>query len=70
MSQEMDIITEEVESTGYDYTDLIDNQLGVITQLMSLDIEVYDNLAEERIKAISNAMKIIHKSQRAILECL
>ena len=69
MSHEMDIITEE-EGTEYNYTDLIDNQLGVITQLMSLDIEVYDALAEERIKAISNAMKIIHKSQRSILECL
>ena len=67
MSSELDIITEETE---YNYTDLIDNQLSVISTMSELDIDAYDQLAEDRIKAISNAMKIIHKSQRAILECL
>ncbi|NBW20707.1 MAG: hypothetical protein EBR82_73360 [Caulobacteraceae bacterium] len=67
MSQQIEIVQEETE---YNYTDLIDNQLAVISTMSELDIEAYDTLAEDRIKAISNAMKIIHKSQRAILECL
>ncbi|NBW19696.1 MAG: hypothetical protein EBR82_68165 [Caulobacteraceae bacterium] len=58
MSHEMDIITEE-EGTEYNYTDLIDNQLGVITQLMSLDIEVYDALAEERIPSLNDLSVIV-----------
>ena len=67
MSQEIEIVQEETE---YNYTDLIDNQLAVISAMSELDIDAYDALAEDRIKAMSNAMKIIHKSQRAILECL
>ena len=67
MSQQIEIVQEETE---YNYTDLIDNQLAVISAMSELDIDAYDALAEDRIKAMSNAMKIIHKSQRAILECL
>ena len=67
MSQEIEIVQDETE---YNYTDLIDNQLAVISAMSELDIDAYDALAEDRIKAMSNAMKIIHKSQRAILECL
>lgn len=55
------------EVTDYLYTDLIDNQLTVITTMSDLDPDVYDSLAEDRIRAISMAMKIIHKSQKAIL---
>lgn len=56
------------EGTDYLYTDLIDNQLTVITTMSELDVDAYDALAEDRIRAISMAMKIIHKSQKAILE--
>jgi hypothetical protein len=56
------------EGTEYLYTDLIDNQLTVITTMCDVEPDVYDTFLEDRIRAISMAMKIIHKSQKAILE--
>lgn len=63
-----DIILEE--QTEYSYTDIIENQLTVITTMSELEDGAYDMLAEDRIKAISLAMKIIHKCQRAIIEAI
>lgn len=54
--------------TEYSYTDLIENQITVITTMCELENVLYDTIDVDRIKAVSMAMKIIHKSQRAILD--
>ena len=58
----------ETETTEYSYTDLIENQLSVISAMSELDAGIYDALEVDRIKVMVNAMKIIEKSQKAILE--
>lgn len=68
MSQEPVDAVYETETTEYSYTDLIENQLSVISAMSELDAGIYDALEVDRIKVMVNAMKIIEKSQKAILE--
>lgn len=67
MSDDKDIILED-ESTEYTFIELIDSQLTLITTMCELDGNLYDAIDVDRIKAVSNAMKIIQKSQKAILD--
>lgn len=68
MSQEPVDAVYDAETTEYSYTDLIENQLSVISAMSELDAGIYDALEVDRIKVMVNAMKIIEKSQKAILE--
>lgn len=65
MSEDNDIVLED--EVDYSYTDIIENQLSVISTMSELEDGTYDMLAEDKVKALSLAMKIIHKAQRAIL---
>lgn len=56
-----------LEDGSYTLSELIDNQLLVITTLMDIDVEAYDTFAEDRIKAIVQAMRLIHKSQKVLM---
>jgi len=67
MSDDKDIILED-ETTEYSFIELIDSQLTLITTMCELDGNLYDAIDVDRIKAVSNAMKIIQKSQKAILD--
>ena len=68
MSQEPVDAVYDTETTEYSYTDLIENQLSVISAMSEVDAGIYDALEVDRIKVMVNAMKIIEKSQKAILE--
>ena len=68
MSQEPVDAVYETETTEYSYTDLIENQLTVITTMGDVDVSLYDSAEVDRIKVLVNAMKIIQKCQRAILD--
>ena len=67
MSDDKDIILED-ETTEYSFIELIESQLTLITTMCELDGNLYDAIDVDRIKAVSNAMKIIQKSQKAILD--
>jgi hypothetical protein len=64
------IIGDDDEVSDLSLIEIIENQLTVITTMAELDSEAYDALTEDRIKAISQAMKLIHRSQRAIMSQL
>lgn len=68
MTDEKDLILEEGE--GLSYIEIIENQLTIITTMVELESEAYDALAEDKIKAISCAMRIIHKCQRMLLSAV
>jgi hypothetical protein len=61
---EDDLILGEAD---YTLSDLIDNQLTVITTLLDIEVIAYDTFEEDRIKAIAQAMKMIHKCQRVLM---
>lgn len=67
MSDDKDITLED-ETTEYSFIELIESQLTLITTMCELDGNLYDAIDVDRIKAVSNAMKIIQKSQKAILD--
>ena len=59
------IIGEEEKN---DTLEIIDNQLMVINSVLDVPLDVYDSFDEDRIKVISNAMKIINTIQRTLLK--
>jgi len=63
---EDDLIIGEEEKN--DTLDIIDNQLMVINSVLDVPLDVYDSFDEDRIKVISNAMKIINTIQRTLLK--
>lgn len=70
MSETPDIVIDDDGTTDYSYIDLIESQLTLITTMCELDGSLYDAIDVDKIKAVSMAMKIIHKSQKAILEAI
>ena len=69
MSQEIIFTPDENndEILHINYVEVIENQLILITTLCETSEDIYDQFGEERIKCVSQAMKIIYKSQKAIL---
>lgn len=63
------IIGEEVKGTDYSL-DIIDNQLIVINSVLDIDNDIYDDLQADKIKILTNAMKIIQKIQKNLLKDL
>lgn len=47
---------------------IIENQLGVIVTISEMDGELYDDLADDRIKTMAGAFKLIREAQRKLLE--
>jgi hypothetical protein len=54
------------EVVHYNYVDIIENQLTLITTLSETPDEIYETFTEDKIRCISLAMKLIYKSQKAI----
>lgn len=49
---------------------IIDTQMVVITTMMDIDEGVYDRLQEDKIVVVVQAMKIIQKAQKKIINVL
>lgn len=61
------------EATDLEYIgclDIIDSQMNVIINLSQLDTDIYDKCPEDKVRAISQAYKIIHKVQRILFKSL
>jgi len=58
----------DVETIGY--LDIIESQINVITTLSDSDTSEYDKCPEDKVRAISQAYKIIHKVQRLLYKSL
>lgn len=58
---------QDIEITD-DSLDVMDMQLHVIANIMDVDESVYDSFQEDRIKVVSNAVKIILKLQKELLQ--
>jgi hypothetical protein len=58
--------SKDVEDIGY--LDIIDSQINIITNLIDTDTDMYDKCAEDKVRAISQAYKIIHKVQRLLFK--
>lgn len=64
-------MSESTEDTvQIDYLQIIDNQLAVISSVIEYPDDVYDNMPTDKVKAISRAFKIIHKTQQSLLDAL
>ena len=50
----------------YNYVDIIENQLTLITTLSECPDDIYESFPDDKIRCISLAMKLIYKSQKAI----
>jgi len=69
MPNEDDLILETDENSEVrSKLDIIDMQLIVINTIADLDDNIYDSMAEDKIKVIGNAMKIIRKIQLQLIK--
>jgi hypothetical protein len=67
----IDIETKDVpESSQNDdlLIGIIENQLQVIVTITEMDGGLYDELADDRIKTMAGAFKLIREAQRKLLE--
>ena len=62
---ENDIILQEVSDVD-GMLNIIDSQLAVINNVIDMDNGIYDELYVQKVKAMSNAMKLIIKVQVAL----
>jgi hypothetical protein len=71
MSEVTDIIIEDPgPEDGFSLLDIIDNQLGVILQVVEMDTSAYEKMEEDRIKALSLAFRVIQKIQVKLLKTI
>jgi hypothetical protein len=52
---------------GTTYFDIIESQLLIIASISELPDDLYDELQEEKIRVISNAMLVIQAVQKSLL---
>jgi hypothetical protein len=57
----------DFEKIGTTYFDIIESQLIIIASISELPDELYDELQEEKIRVISNAMLVIQAVQKSLL---
>lgn len=62
------IVLEEVQDRFE--MDIIENQVYLIANIYELPDELYDNMAADKIKAISQAFRVIYKAQKSLLDKL
>jgi len=55
------------EKIGTTYFDIIESQLIIIASISELPDDLYDELQEEKIRVISNAMLVIQAVQKSLL---
>jgi len=61
-------IPEQVEVVGT--LDIIENQIMVINEMQEQSVMIYDTMDEDRIKVVSNALKLIAMIQRKIMKSI
>jgi hypothetical protein len=66
MSDETDIIIEEAE-TEPKLLDIIESQVVIINECHEWSVDLYDDMAADRIRIMSQAFRIIAKAQRKLL---
>ena len=57
----------DFEKIGTTYFDIIESQLIIIASISELPDDLYDELQEEKIRVISNAMLVIQAFQKSLL---
>ena len=57
----------DFEKIGTSYFDIIESQLVIIASMSDLSDDIYDELQEDKIRVISNAMLIIQAVQKSLL---
>lgn len=62
------IVLEEVQDRFE--MEIIENQVYLIANIYELPDELYDNMAADKIKAISQAFRVIYKAQKSLLDKL
>jgi hypothetical protein len=65
-----DIILEEEIPEDVTHLTIISNQLSLIATIQDMPDDIYDQLMEHKIRAINNAMIIIHNCQYQIFNQL
>ena len=57
----------DFEKIGTSYFDIIESQLVIIASMSELPDDLYDELQEDKIRVIANAMLIIQAVQKSLL---
>ena len=57
----------DFEKIGTTYFDIIESQLIIIASISELPDDLYDELQEEKIRVISNAMLVIQAVQKSLI---
>jgi hypothetical protein len=57
----------DFDKIGTTYFDIIESQLIIIASISELPDDLYDELQEEKIRVISNAMLVIQAVQKSLL---
>ena len=57
----------DFEKIGTSYFDIIESQLVIIASMSDLSDDLYDELQEDKIRVIANAMLIIQAVQKSLL---
>lgn len=60
-------VPESVEDSEY-LLGVIECQLQVIVTISEMDSDLYDDLADDKIKTMSGAFRLIREAQRKLLE--
>jgi hypothetical protein len=66
MSDETDIIIEEAEPEPK-LLDVIESQVVIINECHEWSVDLYDDMAADKIRIMSQAFRIIAKAQRKLL---
>ena len=57
----------DFEKIGTSYFDIIESQLVIIASMSDLSDDIYDELQDDKIRVIANAMLIIQAVQKSLL---
>ena len=57
----------DFEKIGTSYFDIIESKLVIIASMNDLSDDLYDELQEDKIRVIANAMLIIQAVQKSLL---
>lgn len=67
MDTEIKDVPDSVEDSEY-LLGVIECQLQVIVTISEMDSDLYDDLADDKIKTMSGAFRLIREAQRKLLE--
>lgn len=58
----------DIDQQSTNLLDIIENQLSVIVTINDLDGDLYDDIADDKIKTMTGAFMLIREAQRKLLE--